>query len=205
MCKQMKKDRRVIKTKKNLKNTFMNLLLSKPFDKITIKELCESSETSRITFYVHYKDKYDLIEDISKDMVNSAKIEYQRLQSENNLEKDSIKSYCNFLDCVLNVYYDNFEFFSHISSYENPYLNFSLYEYILKYLKIHTQRRSDFLKPKYSLRKIAGFLCYGCLGFIKESNDEKSSKEIVRKELREILKKILECEVLTENFSNDLF
>ena len=205
MCKQMKEDKRVIKTKINLKNTFIKLLLSKPFDKITIKELCDISNTSRITFYAHYKDKYDLIEDISKDMVESAKNEYQRLQSENNLEKNSIKSYCNFLDCILNVYYDNFEFFSHISSYENPYLNFSLYEYILKYLKIHTQKRSNLLKPKYSLRKIAGFLCYGCLGFIKESNDEKSSKGTVRKELRSILKKILEAEVLTENLSTELF
>lgn len=201
----MKEDKRVVKTKKNLKNTFIKLLLNKPFDKVTIKELCEVSDISRITFYTHYKDKYDLIEDISRDMVNSAKAEYQRLQSENNPEKNSIKSYCNFLDSVLNIYYDNFEFFSHISSYENPYLNFSLYEYILKYLKIHTKKRSNFLKPKYSLRKIAGFLCYGCLGFIKESNDERSSKETVRKELREILKKILACEVLTENFSNELF
>ncbi len=200
----MKEDKRVLKTKKNLKNTFINLLLNKPFDKITIKELCEISDTSRITFYAHYKDKYDLIEDISKDMVGIAKAEYQRLQSENNQEKNSIKSYCNFLDCVLNVYYDNFEFFSHISSYENPYLNFAFYEYILKYLKIHTQKRSNFLKPKYSLRKIAGFLCYGCLGFIKESNDKKSSKETVRKEIREILKRILESEVLTENISGGL-
>lgn len=205
MCKQMKEDKRVLKTKKNLKNTFISLLLSKPFDRVTIKELCEASDTSRITFYAHYKDKYDLVEDISKDMVEVAKLEYQRLQSENNADKDPIKSYCNFLDCVLNVYYDNFEFFSHISSYENPYLNFSLYEYILKYLKIHTQKRSEFLKPKYSLRKIAGFLCYGCLGFIKESNEEHNSKEIVREELKSILKKILESEVLTRNLSTDLF
>lgn len=201
----MNEDKRVVKTKKNLKSTFISLLLSKPFDKITIKELCEVSDTSRITFYAHYRDKYDLIEDISRDMVNSAKLEYQRLQSENNREKNSIKSYCNFLDCILNVYYDNFDFFSHISSYENPYLNFSLYEHILKHLKIHTQKRSNFLKPKYSLRKIAGFLCYGFLGFIKESNDQKSSKQTVRKELREILKKILESEVLTQNFSNESF
>lgn len=204
MCKQMREDKRVLKTKKNLKNTFIELLLSKPFDKVTIKELCEASNTSRITFYAHYKDKYDLIEDISKDLVESAKIEYQKLQGENNADKNPIKSYCNFLDCILNVYYDNFEFFSHISSYENPYLNFSLYEYVLKYLKIHTEKRSNFLKPKYSLRKIAGFLCHGFFGFIKESNKEYNSKEIVRKELKIILKKILENEVLTENLSTNL-
>lgn len=200
----MQEDKRVVKTKKNLKNTFVSLLLTKPFDKVTIKELCEASNTSRITFYAHYKDKYDLMEDISKDMVEEAKLEYRRLQSENNSDKNPIKSYCNFLDCILNVYYGNLEFFSHISPYENPYLNFALYEYILKYLKIHTQKRSKFLRPKFSLRKIAGFLCYGFLGFIRESNSEQNSKETVREELKSILKRILESEVLTENLSVDL-
>ncbi len=195
----MSEDKRIIKTKKNLKNTFIKLLINKPFDKITIKEICNASDTSRVTFYAHYKDKYDLIEDISKDMIGVAKNEYQKLQNENNPEKNSVKSYCNFLDCILNVYYDDYEFFSHISPYENPYLNFALYDYILKYLKIHTQKRSNLLKPKYGLRKIAGFLCYGCLGFIKESNNKEDSKETVSNELKDILKKLLEREILTEN------
>ena len=61
----MSEDKRIKKTKKILKQTLIDLLENKTFDQITVKELCDKSETSRITFYTHYSDKYDLVEDIS--------------------------------------------------------------------------------------------------------------------------------------------
>lgn len=195
----MKEDKRILKTKKNLKDTFIDMLSSKSFEQITIKELCNVSRTSRITFYTHYSDKYDLMDDISKDMIKEAQEEYQKLQKANNPSKDSVQSYCNFLDCILNIYYKNIKFFSHTSNNENPYLNFSFYKYILKYLEIHTQKRSNFLKPKYSIKKICSFLCYGLWGFINESHVEGYSVETVRKEIRKILRDILRCEILTDN------
>ena len=50
-----------------------------------------------------------------------------------------------------------------------------------------------------NIKKISGFLCYGLWGFINESHKEKCSVETVRKEIREILKKILSSEILTSN------
>ncbi len=195
----MLEDKRVIKTKNNLKQTLIHMISKKSFEQITVKELCEISHTSRITFYAHYNDKYDLIDDISNDMIKVAQDEYKRLQEENNFDKDPISSYCNFLDCILNMYYKNLEFFSHTSPHENPYLNFSFYRYILQYLEIHTQKRSKILKPKYNVKKIAAFLCYGLWGFINESQAENCPMDKVRRETRKILKDILKSEILTEN------
>lgn len=195
----MQEDKRVLKTKKNLKQTLIQMLSKKPFEKISVKEICENSQTSRITFYTHYEDKYDLVDDISKDMIKMAQDEYHRLQDENNAKRDSITSYCNFLDCILNTYYNNLQLFSHTVPHENPYLNYSFYKYILKYLEIHAQKRSNALKPKYGLKKTAAFLCYGFLEFINESNVEKTPPEKVREEVRELLKNILKSEILTEN------
>ncbi len=195
----MQEDKRVLKTKKNLKQTLIKMLAKKSFEKISVKEICEVSQTSRITFYAHYKDKYDLVDDISKDMIKMAQDEYYRLQDENNVERDSITSYCNFLDCILNIYYNNLQLFSHTVPHENPYLNYSFYKYILKYLEIHAQKRSNTLKPKYGLKKTAAFLCYGFLEFINESNIEKNPSKKVRKEVRELLENILKSEILTEN------
>ena len=39
-----------------------NLLLKKPFDKITINDIAEDCGISRMTFYYHFKDIYDLVE-----------------------------------------------------------------------------------------------------------------------------------------------
>lgn len=191
-------DKRILKTKKILKQTFMDMLSKKSFEKITVKSICENADISRITFYSHYDDKYDLVSDISEDLLNSAQKEYQKLQSENNPQKDPITSYCNFLDCILNMYHNNLNFFSHTNPYENPYLNFSFYKYILKYLEIHTEKRSKMLRPKYNIKKIASFLCYGLLGFINECQAQKNDIQVVKKEAHSLLKDILKYNILTD-------
>ena len=53
-------DIRIEKTKTALHNTFLELRSRKPLEKITIKELCEKAQINKSTFYSHYKDIYDL-------------------------------------------------------------------------------------------------------------------------------------------------
>ena len=53
----MCEDKRIRKTKSHLRQTLVSMLDEKPFEKITVKELCAASETSRITFYTHFSDK----------------------------------------------------------------------------------------------------------------------------------------------------
>lgn len=56
------KDIRVLKTIKNIDDTFLKLLKIKSFNDITIKDICDNAMISRSTFYSHYKDKHDLLE-----------------------------------------------------------------------------------------------------------------------------------------------
>lgn len=55
-------DLRVIKTKKLIKETFFELLDEEDFDKVNVKQICEKSMIGRSTFYQHFDDKYDLLE-----------------------------------------------------------------------------------------------------------------------------------------------
>ena len=48
-------------TKLALEAALKKELLTKPLDKITINELAEDCGISRMAFYYHFKDKYDLI------------------------------------------------------------------------------------------------------------------------------------------------
>ena len=54
-------DRRILKSQKAIQNAFLEMLLKDGFDMITIKELTEKAYISRKTFYLHYVDKYDLL------------------------------------------------------------------------------------------------------------------------------------------------
>lgn len=62
-------DLRVIKTKNNIRQCFFELLRKKPFDEISVKELCEMANCSRNTFYMHYQYKDNLYRQIVDECI----------------------------------------------------------------------------------------------------------------------------------------
>lgn len=62
-------DKRVIKTKKAIKNAFMELRAKKALEQITVKELCELACINKSTFYSHYEDIYALSDALEYEMV----------------------------------------------------------------------------------------------------------------------------------------
>ena len=59
---------RVQTTKRLLREALLSLLNEKPLRSITVKELCAKAGLNRGTFYAHYADVYDLMEQIEEDM-----------------------------------------------------------------------------------------------------------------------------------------
>lgn len=49
-------------TKRALEQSLKNMLLKKPLTKITINDIAEDCGISRMTFYYHFRDIYDLVE-----------------------------------------------------------------------------------------------------------------------------------------------
>jgi len=62
-------DKRIKRSEKALKESFLQLLKIKPYSKITVIEIVENSTYSKPTFYAHFVDKEDLIERIINDEV----------------------------------------------------------------------------------------------------------------------------------------
>ncbi|MDI6554182.1 TetR/AcrR family transcriptional regulator [Leuconostoc falkenbergense] len=58
------KDLRTIKTLHTIENSLMQLLFKKKFKNITIDEIAKMAVINRSTFYLHYHDKYDLLDDL---------------------------------------------------------------------------------------------------------------------------------------------
>ena len=69
----MKTDARVRYTLNVLKKSFLSLLEEKPVNKISVKEVCEHAELNRATFYTHFNDCYDLLENIENDLISDFK------------------------------------------------------------------------------------------------------------------------------------
>lgn len=62
-------DLRTVKTKRNIKNAFIELRTKKPLERISVKELSEIAEISKATFYLHYRDIYDLSDQLQKEVI----------------------------------------------------------------------------------------------------------------------------------------
>lgn len=66
--KEITVDSRVRRTKRLLREGLTDLLHEKSIKKITVRELSERVEINRGTFYLHYKDIYDLVGQIEDEL-----------------------------------------------------------------------------------------------------------------------------------------
>lgn len=67
--KELENDRRTRLTKALIRQAFTSLLEEKPIQRIAVTELCQRAGINRSTFYAHYGDIYDLLQQIEEDML----------------------------------------------------------------------------------------------------------------------------------------
>ena len=53
-------------TKQAIKNAFIQQVEEVGFERVTVKNLALVAEINRGTFYLHYSDKYDVMEDLRR-------------------------------------------------------------------------------------------------------------------------------------------
>ena len=85
MTDKTKADRRIRKTQTLFRKVLIQLLMEKDLKNISVSELTELADVNRGTFYLHYKDVYDLFEQIE----NEALEEFTRIIKEYQ-QRDSI-------------------------------------------------------------------------------------------------------------------
>ena len=66
MEEQKKEDRRVRRTKKMLTQALTQLMQEKQIKEITVKELTDLADMNRGTFYLYYRDVYDMLEKLDR-------------------------------------------------------------------------------------------------------------------------------------------
>lgn len=71
----MTNDRRIRKTQAAITAATVELLSNTPINKLSIKEICNRADISRSTFYLHFYDASDVIEQLYNDIsVNVSKM-----------------------------------------------------------------------------------------------------------------------------------
>ncbi|GAA0777032.1 TetR-like C-terminal domain-containing protein [Clostridium subterminale] len=66
----IKGNRRILYTKKIIKESLIDLLQHKEIHEVTVTDICKKSDINRGTFYTHYKDTYDLLKSLEDELFN---------------------------------------------------------------------------------------------------------------------------------------
>ncbi|MFD1738242.1 TetR/AcrR family transcriptional regulator [Bacillus salitolerans] len=89
-----KTDLRVVRTQKLIKEALLKLIDKKGFDAITIQDIADEAFINRATFYLHYQDKYDLLDQISntylKELMDVMNISFHLKNGEVNVKRFKI-------------------------------------------------------------------------------------------------------------------
>lgn len=103
-------DSRVKRTKKLIRKGLAELSQSKSITKITVKELTDLIEINRGTFYLHYKDIYELVESIEQELYAEFEKNIVRIDAKTVLQNpiEILEDFCRFV-------HDNAEEFAMLS------------------------------------------------------------------------------------------
>lgn len=66
-----KVDRRIGKSQEAIKKAVTELMSEKNFDDITIQDIADRADVNRGTIYLHYTDKYDLLDKMIEEHINN--------------------------------------------------------------------------------------------------------------------------------------
>lgn len=124
-------DSRVRKTRRDLREALIRLILKAGYDSISIQDIASEAETARITFYRHYKDKAELLADCLNTLYEQLvkDIENQISQGGSNIA------------APIRVFYENLE--SHERLYKVLFSSLGAQTVVLRLTHYMSERLAD--------------------------------------------------------------
>lgn len=136
-------------------HAFNKLIREKPLNKITVRDILETSGVSRSTFYRHFTDKYDLMNWFYQYHV-------EQLWRDGKYMPEILLNICN-------LYYENKDYFLRILDYnnQNSFRNFIYHkgtEFISNFIKIKLNKDELSEELKFAIKMFN----YGAFEMIPE-------------------------------------
>lgn len=88
---------------KMIRSALAELIDEKGFNNISVTDLTQRADINRGTFYLHYVDKYDLLERIENEIIQEIEEETKHLDSSNMMEIDTSSEPLPFMVKLLNI------------------------------------------------------------------------------------------------------
>lgn len=174
---EKKVDRRVIKTRKQLKKGLAALMKEKSVNQITVKELVEEVDINRSTFYLHFKDIQDLLREIEENM----EAQIKRAIEEHPIVSGNENAFY-FIEDMFRVLDEEREISKALIG---PNGDMEFIHRIERIIKENSRGTLEKMFPgkKEDLKYFYAFCLSGCLGLVKvwlNEGEEKSPEEMAQ-------------------------
>lgn len=160
---QVKKDPRVTRSRTQIIDSFILLSGKKPFASITVKDITKEAQINRATFYNHFLDKYDLLEQVVSEALRS------------NLGCNShpdIKEHLSTEDTLRELFISLIRFERTLDSYsdgseESEMIALVIHSHLIDILSSHLALHKPEIESSVHL-KLARMLTHALLGMTKD-------------------------------------
>ena len=174
---EKKVDRRVIKTRRQLKKGLAALMKEKSVNQITVKELVEEVDINRSTFYLHFKDIQDLLREIEENM----EAQIKRAIEEHPIVSGNENAFY-FIEDMFRVLDEEREISKALIG---PNGDMGFIHRIEQIIKENSRGTLEKMFPgkKEDLKYFYAFCLSGCLGLVKvwlNEGEEKSPEEMAQ-------------------------
>ena len=157
---EKKTDRRILKTKRALRESLLYLLREQPIQKISVSRLCEKSDINRSTFYTYYSSPMDLLESIEDEILETLEEDMLQFERENSISQlmNSIIFYISEHKQLVRLLF---------SDHGDPgFQNKLLYATQRLMMPMWQNRRPDYKME--SLSSLHIYIVSGCMAVIRE-------------------------------------
>ena len=192
----MKEDKRIVKTKRELKKTLAELLREKPFEQISVKEICDRSSTSRITCYTHYKDKCDLLNDLFKDFSDRVRESCGEM-SDCGDPKNGLTAFLKkLLHGVVECVQENSFLIREIDAEKNSYLTFAFKCYISEAIESALRLLTQKFRCRYKSEEAFAFVRGGFVSLCVYAVGAHCSQTALEKKMVKLMQDVVESNIL---------
>ncbi|MDP4097128.1 TetR/AcrR family transcriptional regulator [Paenibacillus sp. P96] len=131
-------DPRILRTRKLLKDAFVDLSQEMEIEKITVNRIAERATINRVTFYLHYRDIPDMLEKMAEEMIEDIK----NVLHHKPLNLDSVKDKSSWvLIKLLEHIADNAKFYKVVlGSKRTPIFTDRLHEMLSKAVTLRVEK-----------------------------------------------------------------
>lgn len=96
-------DRRVQRTRKMLRESLMSLIMEEGYDEISIQDITDKANLGRATFYLHFKDKDELLLEVMSQLMGDILDQVPQL-SETQWQLDDTKAIIKLFEFAMEHY-----------------------------------------------------------------------------------------------------